>query len=174
MKTDLNKHGGENYKKMHQVLLKGGHASKVVGEVPDTTMVLMDGVVVKSHRLLLASNSFLHQLIISSWLPGENSTFILPQHSVQDLLLHFSLQLENTCTANGAFDGDTEVGNNGASCDFGKIKVEESDDEEDYISDHHPPPGDMEEFEQANPVLEQTLEEVETPRKRLWPESPSS
>ena len=32
----------------------------------------------------------------------------------------------------------------------------------------------MEEFEQANHVLEQTLKDVETPRKRLRPESPSS
>ena len=77
---------------MHQVLLKGGQASKeVVGELPDTTMVLMDGLVVNSHRLLLASNSFFHQLISSSWVAGEISTFLLPQHSVQDLLLDLSL-----------------------------------------------------------------------------------
>ena len=52
--------------KMHQnqVLLKGGQASKVMGEAPDTTMVLMDGLVVKSHRLILASNSFLHQVVL--------------------------------------------------------------------------------------------------------------
>ena len=43
----------------NHVLLKGSYASKVVGEVPDTTMVLMDGQV-KSHRLVLATNPFLH------------------------------------------------------------------------------------------------------------------
>ena len=89
----------------------------------------MDGVV-RSHRLLLGSNAFLHQvicicicicicknlhlksflhkLISSSWVAGEISTFLLPQHSVQDLLLEFSLELENACTAKGACKQETE------------------------------------------------------------------
>ena len=78
---------------INPVLLKGSYASKVVGEVPDTTMVLMDGKV-KSHRLVLASNPFLHQLIKSSWIPGEISTFLMPQHSVKDLILEISLPVE--------------------------------------------------------------------------------
>ena len=78
---------------INPVLLKGSYASKVVGEVPDTTMVLMDGQV-KSHRLVLATNPFLHQLIRSSWIPGEISTFLMPQHSVKDLILEISLPVE--------------------------------------------------------------------------------
>ena len=147
----------------NKILLKGGHASKVVHETPDTQMVLMDGLLVKSHRLILAaSNSFLHQLISSSWIPGETSTFIMPQHSVNDLLLDFSL-LGNAFTANGKglYDGETKFGeeeknrlhsfNNETSYDFGEIKVEESDNEEENISDDHNgdhPPVNIEEFEQ--------------------------
>ena len=36
-----------------QVLLTAGNASKVTSETPDTRMVLMDGEVVKSHRVIL-------------------------------------------------------------------------------------------------------------------------
>ena len=165
--------------------------------MPDTQMVLMDGLV-KSHRLILAaSNSFLHQLICSSWIPGETSTFIMPQHSVKDLILDFSL-LGNAFTANGKglYDGETKIGeeekkrlrgfNNETSYDFGEIKVEESDNEEENISDDHNgdhPPVNIEEFEQPVEIFrennvslgfEQTLKVVVTPRKRLRPECPSS
>ena len=77
----------------NQILLKGSHASTVVDECPDTKMVLMDGQV-KSHLLVLATNPFLHQLIKSSWIPGEISTFLMPEHSVKDLLLEISLPVE--------------------------------------------------------------------------------
>ena len=87
----------------NQVLLKGGDASKVVDEVADTRMVLMDGLVVKSHRLILASNAFLHQLLCSSWLPGEISTFIMPQHSVTDLLQEFPFPGNALSGETGAF-----------------------------------------------------------------------
>ena len=48
----------------NQILLKGGDASRVVDEIADTRLVLMDGLVVKSHRLILASNAFLHQVLL--------------------------------------------------------------------------------------------------------------
>ena len=146
----------------NQILLKGEHAGKVMGEAPDTRMVLMDGVV-KSHRLILAaSNSFLRQLICSSWLPGETSTFILPQHSVKDFLLDFSLP-GNAFIANGEvlYDVEREIGEeeknrahsskNETSYDFIEIKVEESDDEEDNIGDDQNgdhPPVNTDEFKQ--------------------------
>ena len=77
----------------NRILLKGGHASKVVDDIPDATMFFMDGQV-KSHLLVLATNPFLHQLIKSSWIPGEISTFLMPEHSVKDLLLEISLPVE--------------------------------------------------------------------------------
>ena len=87
----------------NRILLKGGHAIKVVDDVPDATMVFMDGQV-KSHLLVLATNSFLHQLIKSSWVPGEISTFLMPQHSVMDMLLEFSLPLEIYTNGKESFD----------------------------------------------------------------------
>ena len=87
----------------NQILLKGSHASKVVDECPDTKMVLMNGQV-KSHLLVLATNPFLHQLIKSSWVPGEISTFLMPQHSVMDMLLEFSLPLEIYTNGKESFD----------------------------------------------------------------------
>ena len=160
----------------NQVLLKAGDASKVVSETPDTRLVLMDGTV-NSHRVILASNPFLHKLISSSWVAGEISTFIMPQHSVRDLLLHFPLP--GIALANGAFDEEPEV----VIYDFGEIKVEEHNDEEDYISDHQN--GDRPTIEQFKQPIEPGeifredyilpgLNQIETPRKRLRPESPSS
>ena len=108
-KTNLKKHkhnlhtelSGEKMPQ-NQILLKGDHASNVMKEPADTTMVLMDGTV-KGHRLVLASNPFLHrvifiyfcfylhfaleillhQVISSSWVAGEISTILMPQHSIR-------------------------------------------------------------------------------------------
>ena len=43
-------------------------------------------LMVDSHRLLLSSNPLFHQLIKSSFIPGELSVFLMPNHSFEDLL----------------------------------------------------------------------------------------
>ena len=50
-------------------------------------MNIMTRLMVGSHRLLLSSsNPLLHQLIKSSFIPGELSVFLMPNHSYEDLL----------------------------------------------------------------------------------------
>ena len=177
----------------NQILLKGGDSSKVVDEAPDTRMVLMDGLVVKSHRLVLSSNAFLHQLLSSSWILGEISTFIMPQHTVTDLLQEFPFPGNILSGETGAFvkvithtseieeeeQNKTHGTNNEINFDFGKIKVEESDYDGEHLL------GNIDEFEQpiesgeiscannVSPMFEETLNEMETPRKRLRLESSS-
>ena len=114
----------------------------------------------------------------------------MPQHSVKDLLLLFPLP--GMALTNGAFDEETGVGEgeknesstNEISHDFEEVKVEESDDEEDYISDNQNgdlPPANIEQFEQPiepgeifreNHILT-PLNQIEISRKRLRPETPS-
>ena len=49
-------------------------------------------LVLNSHRLLLAaSNPLLHKLVDSAWLLGEVFVFLMPDHSVEDLLSELSL-----------------------------------------------------------------------------------
>ena len=82
-------------------------------------------------------------MISSSWIPGEISTFLLPQHSVSDLLLDFPLLKNAFSNETGAFDGDRkgiqfergEVNKendskNGTSS--GEIKIEESGLQPDF------------------------------------------
>ena len=49
---------------------------------------------------------FFHQVISSSWVAGEISTILLPQHSVSDLLLDFPLLKNAFSNETRAFDGD--------------------------------------------------------------------
>ena len=50
-------------------------------------IMIMLRLMVGSHRILLSSSSPLfHQLIKSSFIPGELSVFLMPQHSFEDLL----------------------------------------------------------------------------------------
>ena len=178
----------------NQILLKGGHARELVDETPDTRIILRDGLVIKSHRLILSSNSFLHQLLCSSWVAGEISTFLMPQHSLEDFLLNFSLPV-NTFTngPDALYDSNNETGS-----DAGKIKVEEMSDakmaSEDYTIDHHPDTDEeLEVVEEAggelanennflskfepilkknsSPAFEKMIKQVETVRKRLQSES---
>ena len=119
----------------NQILLKGSHASKVVDECPDTKMVLMNGQV-KSQLLVLATNSFLHQLIKSSWVPGEISTFLMPQHSVKDMLLEFSIpeEIVSVCM-DEEMERQTSSPDKETEYAFGEIKVEEPEDEEEVYVD---------------------------------------
>ena len=188
----------------NQVLLKGGHARKVLGEVADTRIILRDGLVVEGHRVILSSNPFLHQLVCSSWVAGENSTFLMPQHSFKDLLLNFSLPLDIfTNVAEPFFEvnelGEAEIDNE-TSSDSGEIKVEGSGDKMDLTSYHnkvenHPDNEDCEVLQETGkninensllsgfePILKQNvppgfekiMKPVETHRKRLQSESPPS
>ena len=104
--------------------------------MPDTRIILKDGLVVKSHRLILSSNTFFHQLMSSSWVVGDNSTFLLPQHSVEDFLLALSLPALGFATngaealsSNGVDEmGASENSNNEiTSSDSAQTKVEDSD-----------------------------------------------
>ena len=74
---------------MAEILLKAGQErgiDAVVGEVPDTVLVCRDGRV-HSHRLLLAAaGRFLRTLLERSFLAGEDSLVLLPEHSLRDLL----------------------------------------------------------------------------------------
>ena len=119
----------------NRILLKGGHASKVVDDVPDATMVFMDGQV-KSHLLVLATNPFLHQLIKSSWVPGEISTILMPQHSVKDMLLEFSIpeEIVSVCM-DEEMERQTSSPDKETEYAFGEIKVEEPEDEEEVYVD---------------------------------------
>jgi len=152
---------------------------------------LRDGIVVKSHRIVLSLNSFLHQLIASSWVGGHKSTLLMPDHSVEDMLLTFSLPL-NAVATNGASYGMDERGeseknrsNEPSSSDSAEAKVEEIDDHEEV--EHHPEKD--EEVEEAEEILNETsllfepelkenispgfekmMKQVETLKKRLQPE----
>ena len=181
----------------NRILLKGDNARKVVEEAPDTTIILREGLVVKTHRVLLSCNSFLHQLINSSWVAGDNSTFLMPQHSVEDLMLTLSLPLDVNVATNGA-ERENEMGeaeterrnepsNEPPSSHAAETKVEESDDHDEV--EHHP--HNDEEVEETgerfndnsllsgfeptlkqnlSPGFEQMMKQVETLRKRLQPE----
>ena len=148
----------------NQVSLKGGHARKVLGELADTRIILRNGLVVEGHQVILSSNLFLHQLVCSSWVAGENSTFLMPQHSFKDLLLNFSLPLDIfTNVAEPFFEvnelGEAEIDNE-TSSDSGEIKVEGSGDKMDLTSDHnkvenHPANGDCQ-------VLQETRKNINT------------
>ena len=176
----------------NQVLLKGDDARKVVDETADTRIILRDGVVVKSHRVVLSFNSFLYQLINSSWVGGDNSTFLMPEHSVEDLLLTFSLPL-NAVATNGAevpsygVEERGESENEPPSSDSAEAKVEESDDHDHDKVEHHPEKD--EEVEEAEDILNENsllsgfepelkdnispgfeMKQVETLKKRLQPE----
>ena len=175
----------------NQILLKGSHVSKVVDECPDTKMVLMNGQV-KSHLLVLATNPFLHQLIKSSWVPGEISTILMPQHSVKDLLLEFPLPVVTIFTNVVNETGEAEISrtigsNTKTSSVSGEMKVEEEENdevEETQEEEVGEIVGDKNLYSKFEPILKQNLstgfqEQVETLRKRLPAEtfpsrSPSS
>ena len=90
----------------------------------------------KSHLLVLATNPFLHQLIKSSWVPGEISTFLMPQHSVKDMLLEFSIPKEivSVCM-DEEMERQTSSPDKETEYAFGEIKVEEPEDEEEVYVD---------------------------------------